>query len=78
MGYARPTRTSGTRAEAGGAPDTVVTVPIAEPVPGAAVAVDLVALTDKRIRSGTFLGTADPAVMTRVSAALRVDLELTD
>ncbi|MFI6984280.1 type II toxin-antitoxin system PemK/MazF family toxin [Embleya sp. NPDC050154] len=62
----------------GGAPDTVVTVPIGEPVAGAAVAVDLVALTDKRIRSGTFLGTADPAVMTRVSAALRVVLELTD
>lgn len=62
----------------GGAPDTVVTVPIHEPVEGAAVAVDLVALTDKRIRSGTYLGTADPAVMTRVSAALRVVLELTD
>lgn len=61
-----------------GAPDTVVTVPIDEPVKGAAVAVDLMALTDKRIRSGVFLGTVSTAVMTRVSAALRVVLDLTD
>ncbi|WP_439674688.1 type II toxin-antitoxin system PemK/MazF family toxin [Embleya sp. MST-111070] len=64
--------------QTGGAPDTVVTVPITEPIEGAAVAVDLVSLTDKRIRSGAFLGTVDAAVMTRLSAALRVVLELTD
>lgn len=61
-----------------GAPDTVVTVPVTEPVVGAAVAVDLVALTDERIRSGTCLGSVDAAAMARVSAALRVVLDLTD
>lgn len=60
-----------------GAPDTVVTVPLAEPVRGAAVAVDLVALTEKRVLDGTFLGTVDAAAMKRVSAALRVVLDLT-
>ena len=64
--------------QTGGAPDTVVTVPISAPVAGAVVAVDLVALTEKRIRAGAFLGTVDSAAMTRVSAALRVVLELTD
>lgn len=64
--------------ETGGAPDTVVTVPIGTPVQGAAVAVDCTALTAKRITAGTFLGTVDETVMTRISAALRVVLDLHD
>lgn len=64
--------------ETGGAPDTVITVPLVEPVEGAAVAVDLVALTDKRIRSGALLGPVDAVTMERVSSALRVVLDLTD
>jgi mRNA interferase MazF len=64
--------------ETGGAPDTVVTVPITEPVHGAAVAVDLTTLTDKRIRSGTFLGQVTEVTMSRVATALRVVLELHD
>jgi mRNA interferase MazF len=64
--------------ETGGAPDTVVTVPITSPVQGAAVAVDVTALTTKRITAGIFLGTVDDTVMARVSSALRVVLELND
>lgn len=64
--------------QTGVAPDTVITVPVSEPVTGAAVAVDLVALTDKRISSGAFLGSVDGVAMERVSAALRVVLDLTD
>jgi mRNA interferase MazF len=64
--------------ETGGAPDTVVTVPVTSPVQGAAVAVDCTALTTKRITAGTFLGTVDGTVMTRVASALRVVLELND
>jgi mRNA interferase MazF len=64
--------------ETGGAPDTVVTVPLAEPVPGVAVAVDLTTLTTQRVRSGVFLGEVNEATMERVSTALRVVLELHD
>ncbi|MGP3953499.1 hypothetical protein [Streptomyces sp. 7N604] len=39
--------------ETGGAPDTVVTVSLSAPVTGAAVAVDVTALTTKRITAGT-------------------------
>ncbi|MER7958630.1 type II toxin-antitoxin system PemK/MazF family toxin [Streptomyces sp. NPDC096030] len=63
--------------ETQGAPDTVVTIPMTHPVRGAAVAVDLTALTDKRLTAGEFLGTADTATMDRISAALRITLELT-
>ncbi|ADI07342.1 hypothetical protein SBI_04221 [Streptomyces bingchenggensis BCW-1] len=63
--------------ETEGAPDTVVTIPLAHPVRGAAVAVDLTALTDKRLRVGEFLGTVDAETMDRISAALRVTLDLT-
>lgn len=59
-----------------GAPDTVVTIPVAQPVRGAAVAVDLTALTDKRLQAGEFLGHVDPATMDRISTALRVTLDL--
>ncbi|MHA4819557.1 type II toxin-antitoxin system PemK/MazF family toxin [Streptomyces aculeolatus] len=61
-----------------GAPDTVVTVPIDSPVQGAAVAVDCTSLTARRIRAGTCLGTVEDATMARVSAALRVVLDLHD
>ncbi|MGP3979247.1 type II toxin-antitoxin system PemK/MazF family toxin [Streptomyces sp. 8N114] len=61
--------------ETQGAPDTVVTIPMARPVRGAAVAIDLTALTDKRLRSGEFLGTVDAETMDRISAALRVTLD---
>jgi mRNA interferase MazF len=64
--------------ETGGAPDTVVTVPIVSPVRGAAVAVDCTALTAKRITAGTFLGAVDETVMARICAALRVVLDLHD
>jgi len=64
--------------ETGGAPDTVVTVPVTEPVHGVAVAVDLTTLTVKRIRSGTFLGQVNEATTERVSTALRVVLGLHD
>jgi mRNA interferase MazF len=64
--------------ETGGAPDTVVTVPLSAPVTGAAVALDVTALTTRRITAGTFLGTVDDAFMTRVATALRVVLELHD
>lgn len=63
--------------ETEGAPDTVVTIPMARPVHGAAVAVDLTALTYKRLTAGEFLGTVDAATMDRISAALRVTLDLT-
>ncbi|WPB87911.1 hypothetical protein [Streptomyces malaysiensis] len=63
--------------ETGGAPDTVVTVPITEPVHGAAVAVDLTTLTVKRIRSGTFMGHVNEATMAGVSTTLRVVLDST-
>ncbi|MDW6060265.1 hypothetical protein SAZ11_22540 [Streptomyces sp. FXJ1.4098] len=63
--------------ETEGAPDTVVTIPLAHPVRGAAVAVELTALTDKRLRVGEFLGTVDAETMDRISAALRVTLDLT-
>ncbi|MER5548120.1 type II toxin-antitoxin system PemK/MazF family toxin [Streptomyces sp. NPDC001118] len=63
--------------ETRGAPDTVVTIPVAHPVRGAAVAVDLTALTDKRLQAGEFLGTVDTETMDRISAALRVTLDLT-
>lgn len=55
-----------------GAPDTVVTVPVAYPVRGAAVAVDPTALGEKRLRAGEFLGTADAETMNPISAALRL------
>lgn len=64
--------------ETGGAPDTVVTVPVTDPVHGVAVAVDLTTLTVRRVHSGTFLGRVDEATMERVSTALRVVLELHD
>jgi mRNA interferase MazF len=60
-----------------GAPDTVVTIPMTHPVNGAAVAVDLTALTYKRLTSGEYLGEADTRTMDRISAALRVTLDLT-
>ncbi|MFI0937585.1 type II toxin-antitoxin system PemK/MazF family toxin [Streptomyces sp. NPDC021020] len=60
-----------------GAPDTVVTIPMDQPVRGAAVAVDLTALSEKRLTGGEFLGTADARTMERVSSALRVALDLT-
>ncbi|MFF4283379.1 type II toxin-antitoxin system PemK/MazF family toxin [Streptomyces kronopolitis] len=60
-----------------GAPDTVVTIPVTQPVHGAAVAVDLTALTDKRLIAGELLGTVDTETMDRISAALRVTLDLT-
>jgi mRNA interferase MazF len=63
--------------ETEGAPDTVVTIPLTRPVRGAAVAVDLTALTDKRLRDGEFLGTVDAETMNRISAALRTTLDLT-
>ncbi|MGX1977173.1 hypothetical protein [Streptomyces kronopolitis] len=63
--------------ETQGAPDTVVTIPLAQPVHGAAVAVDLTALTDKRLIAGELLGTVDAGTMDRISAALRVTLNLT-
>lgn len=63
--------------ETRGAPDTVVTIPLTRPVHGAAVAVDLTALTDKRLTSGEFLGTVDAEALERISAALRVTLDLT-
>lgn len=64
--------------ETRGAPDTVVTVLIDSPVQGAAVAVDCTSLTARRISAGTLLGTVDDATMSRVSAALRVVLDLHD
>ncbi|MGP4110162.1 type II toxin-antitoxin system PemK/MazF family toxin [Streptomyces sp. 4N509B] len=64
--------------ETGGAPDTVVTVPVTSPVQGAAVAVDVTALTTKRITAGTFLGTVNDTVIARVASALRVVLDLHD
>ncbi|WP_152627535.1 type II toxin-antitoxin system PemK/MazF family toxin [Streptacidiphilus melanogenes] len=60
-----------------GAPDTVVTIPMTHPVRGAAVSVDLTALTDKRLQAGELLGVVDAATMERISAALRVTLDLT-
>ncbi|MGW8848433.1 hypothetical protein H7827_10435 [Streptomyces sp. JH002] len=54
-----------------------MTIPMAHPVRGAAVAVDLTALTDKRVTGGEFLGTVDDGTMERISAALRVTLDLT-
>lgn len=63
--------------ETQGAPDTVVTIPVTHPVRGAGVAVDLTALTDKRLTDGEFLGTLDAETMDRISAALRVTLDLT-
>lgn len=63
--------------ETRGAPDTVVTIPMAHPVNGAAVAVDLTALTDKRLSAGEFLGTATAETMDRISAAMRITLDLT-
>lgn len=63
--------------ETRGAPDTVVTIPMDHPVNGAAVAVDLTALTDKRLSAGEFLGTVDDEILDRISAALRVTLDLT-
>jgi mRNA interferase MazF len=59
------------------APDTVVTIPMTQPVRGAAVAVDLTALTDKRLQAGEHLGSVDAQTMDRISAALRVSLDLT-
>ncbi|GAB2802862.1 type II toxin-antitoxin system PemK/MazF family toxin [Streptomyces daliensis] len=63
--------------ETEGAPDTVVTIPMNHPVRGAAVSVDLTALTDKRLSAGEFLGTVAPETMDRISAALRISLDLT-
>jgi mRNA interferase MazF len=63
--------------ETRGAPDTVVTIPMAHPLRGAAVAVDVTALTEKRLTAGDLLGVADAQTMDRVSAALRVVLDLT-
>lgn len=63
--------------ETHGAPDTVVTIPMTHPVRGAAVAVDLTALTDKRLNAGELLGSVDAVTMGRISAALRVTLDLT-
>jgi mRNA interferase MazF len=62
--------------ETRGAPDTVVTIPVTTPVRGAAVAVDLTALTDKRLRAGELLGPIDAPTIERISATLRVALEL--
>ncbi|WP_269857034.1 hypothetical protein [Streptomyces sp. RPT161] len=44
---------------------------------GAAVATDLTDLTDKRLMADEFLGTVDAGTMDRISAALRVTLDLT-
>ncbi|MGP3991467.1 hypothetical protein [Streptomyces sp. 3N207] len=63
--------------ETHGAPDTVVTIPVTHPLRGTAVAVDLTALTEKRLTAGEFLGTIEAKTMDRISAALRVTLDLT-
>lgn len=63
--------------ETPGAPDIVVTIPLTRPVRGAAVAVDLTALTDKRLQAGDFLGPVGSETMDRISAALRVTLDPT-
>ncbi|MQY15239.1 hypothetical protein SRB5_54180 [Streptomyces sp. RB5] len=63
--------------ETAGAPDTVVTIPMRQPIQGAAVAVDITALTDKRLQAGECLGSVDEVTMDRISAALRVTLDLT-
>jgi mRNA interferase MazF len=63
--------------ETQGAPDTVVTIPLVHPVRGSAVAVDLTALTEKRLQAGEYLGIVDKGIMDRISAALRVTLDLT-
>ena len=63
--------------ETQGAPDTVVTLPTAHPVNGAAVAVDLTALAEKRLRAGEFLRMIHAEVLDRISAALRVTLDFT-
>jgi mRNA interferase MazF len=60
-----------------GVPDTVVTIPMARPVRGAAVAVDLTALTDKHLSAAEFLGTVDAEATDRISAAPRVTLDFT-
>lgn len=54
--------------------ETLVTVPVAEPVKGVAVAVDAGAF--RKARFAQRLGTVEPAVMERVEAALRAVFDL--
>lgn len=63
--------------ESGQAPDTVVTVPLTDPVKGVAVAVDVASLRISTITAGQFLGVVAAPDMERVDRALRVALDLT-
>lgn len=62
--------------QTGGAPNTVVTIPITDPIQGAAVATDIAALSPTRILTGTYLGGVDQHVMHRVERGLQVVLDL--
>ncbi|UIX32985.1 type II toxin-antitoxin system PemK/MazF family toxin [Streptomyces sp. GQFP] len=63
--------------ETGQAPDSVVTVPLTDPVKGVAVAVDIASLRISTVVSGEFLGVVAGPDMQRVDRALRVALDLT-
>lgn len=63
--------------ETGQAPDSVVTVPLTDPVKGVAVAVDIASLRVSTITTGQFLGVIPAPDMERVDRALRVALDLT-
>ncbi|MBT2511323.1 hypothetical protein J7I98_37010 [Streptomyces sp. ISL-98] len=61
---------------AGRYPDTAMSVVLDEPLPCTAVAVNLQQLRTARFDGGQLLGSVEPAVMERVSQALRAVLDL--
>lgn len=61
---------------AGKFPDTAMSVMIEDPLPCTAVAVNIQQLRTTRFDEAKLLGPVDPAVMKRVSQALRTVLDL--
>jgi mRNA-degrading endonuclease toxin of MazEF toxin-antitoxin module len=62
--------------EAENALDTLVTVPISEPVPGVVMAPDIAAFRPERFAQGKLLGHVSAADMERVERAVRAVLDL--
>lgn len=62
--------------EAEDARDTLVTVPITDPVNGVVMAPDIAAFREQRFEQGKFLGYISDADMERVERAVRAVLDL--
>jgi mRNA interferase MazF len=62
----------------GTAPDTLLTVPLTQPISGTVIAVDVLSYRVERIAGGKLLGIVPAEQMERVGQALRLALDLSD